>query len=119
MCRHDQNVLTYLTVIIWCDYTNVNAHNSMNGNSAANLGNEAALLVTLNLGEVRIGPSVYHHLIQHLVLLPLHGLAVTEHLTEQPHAQSDVYTAHLQTAGACLVRMWCHRQPGRINAFAQ
>ena len=60
-----------------------------------NLSDEAALLIALNLSEVRVGPPVHHHLIQHLILLPLHGLAITEHFTEEPHTQCDVHALHL------------------------
>lgn len=67
-------------------------------NAAAYLCNEFPLLVTLNLCEVWIGSSVHYHLIQHLILLALHGLAIPKDLAEQPHSQCDVHSTHLQTA---------------------
>lgn len=59
------------------------------------LGDEAALLIAFNLSEVGVGPPVHHHFIQNLILLPLHGLAITENLTEEAHTQCDVHALHL------------------------
>ena len=59
------------------------------------LSDEAALLIAFNLGEVWVGTAVHHNLIQHLILLPLHGLAVAKHFTEQPHPQCHVHPTHL------------------------
>lgn len=64
------------------------------------LGDQPALLVTLDLGQVGVSASVNHHLIEDLILLPLHGLAVTVHFTEEAHTQGDVHSPHLQSSKA-------------------
>lgn len=74
------------------------------GYVVACLGDESALLIALNLGQVWVGSSVHHYLIQHFILLPLYGLPIPEDFTEQPHPQRDVHSPHLQSTSPCHAR---------------
>ena len=49
------------------------------------------MLPALDLGQVRVGASVYHHLIHDLIRLLRHNLPPPPDLAQQPHAQRDVY----------------------------
>lgn len=77
------------------------------------LGNEAPLLIALNFSEVGVGPPVHHHFIQDLILLPLHGLAISENFTEEAHAQRDVHALHLHMQHEHNIISEC--QPGFLK----
>ncbi len=70
---------------------NRDTHDSLCLVAPPRLGDEAAVLPALDLGQVRVGAPVHHHLVHDLVGLLRRVPPRPPHLAHQPHAQRDVH----------------------------